>query len=130
MIDRATDAGKKYRIRALLFMSGYVAVNVAAIFGAFDDVRGAGAWALALVVAAPVVGHIWAFLVYIRDSDEFMRGVMAKRFIVAAGIAIALVSTWGFLEVYAHASHAPGFLVYPLFWLAMGLVSPLIRTSH
>jgi hypothetical protein len=121
---------RQYVIRTLLFMGGYVAVNLAAIFGAFDDVRGSGAVGLALTVSAPLAGHIWATLAYWRDSDEFVRGVMAKRFIVASGIAFVVASAWGFMETYAGAWHAPGFLIVALFWLTYGLISPFIRTSH
>jgi putative oxidoreductase len=121
---------RQYLIRTLLFMGGYTLVNLSAIFGAFDDVRGPGAVGLALTVSAPLAGHIWATLAYLRDSDEFVRGVMAKRFIVASGIAMALASAWGFMEIYAHAWHAPGSLFLPLFWAAFGAVSPFIRNSH
>lgn len=121
---------RQYIIRTLLFMGGYVAVNLAAIFGAFDDVRGGGAAALALVVTAPLIGHTWAALVYWRDSDEFVRGLMAKRFILAAGIAFCFASAWGFMETYADAWHAPGFLIFPLFWFTYGVISPFVRTSH
>lgn len=111
-------------------MTGYVAVNVAAILGAFDGIRPPGSYALALTAAAPLAGHIWATLAYMRDSDEFVRGLMAKRFIVASGIAMALFCGWGFMEIYAGAKHAPGSLIYPLFWAAYGAVTPFIRTSH
>ena len=121
---------RQYLIRSTLFMTGYVAVNVAAIFGAFDDATPRGAIALALVVAAPLAGHIWAVLAYMRDADEFMRGVMARRFIVGSGIAMTLACAWGFMESYAKVWHAPGWLIYPLFWLAYAAVSPFIRTSH
>jgi len=121
---------RQYVIRSTLFMTGYVAVNVAAIFGAFDDATPRGAIALALVVAAPLAGHIWAVLAYMRDADEFMRGVMARRFIVGSGIAMTLACAWGFMESYAKVWHAPGWLIYPLFWLAYAAVSPFIRTSH
>ena len=48
-----------------------------------------------------------------RDSDEFVRGVMAKRFIVGSGLAMALFCAWGFMETYAHVWHAPGWFIYP-----------------
>jgi hypothetical protein len=111
-------------------MSGYIAFNVAAIFGAFDNASPRGAVALALTVAAPLAGHIWAFLAYMRDSDEFVRGVMAKRFVVGSGIAMALFCAWGFMETYAHVWHAPGWFIYALFWLCYGVAGPFIRTSH
>lgn len=110
-------------------MSGYVAVNAAAIFGAFDDATPRGALALALVVSAPLAGQIWAMLAYMRDADEFMRGVMAKRFILGSGIAMVLFCAWGFLEVYGGVWHAPGSLLLPLFFAAYGAVSPFVRIS-
>lgn len=121
---------KRYLKRTWWFMSGYLALNGAALSGAFDDARGPGAWALGLLAAAPVAGQIWATLVLLNESDEFVRAITAKRFIAAAGLAIALFSGWGFLESYADAPHAPGWIIYPLFWLAFGLVTPFIRTSR
>jgi putative oxidoreductase len=121
---------RQYILRTWLFMSGYVAMNVAAILGAFDDASPRGAVGLALVTSAPLTGHIWAVLAYMRDSDEFLRGWMAKRFIVASGIAMALVSAWGFMETYAHVRHAPGWSVLILFWAAFGATRLFIRTSH
>ena len=111
-------------------MAGYVAINGGAIAGAFDDIRGPGAWALGLAVAAPVAGQIWATLALMRDSDEFVRALTAKRFILASGLAMAIFSAWGFVESYAHAPHVPGWAVYPLFWAAFGVVSPFVRTSR
>jgi putative oxidoreductase len=122
---------RQYVVRSLLFMSVYVAINQAAIFGTFDNnASPLGALALALIVSAPVAGHIWAVLAYMRDSDEFMRAWMAKRFIVASGISMALSCTWGFMESYAHAWHAPGYFNYVLFCMAYGPTRLFIRTSH
>jgi hypothetical protein len=42
---------------------------------------------------------------------------------------MALFSGWGFAESYAAASHAPGWLIYPLFWGVFGLVGPFVRSS-
>lgn len=123
-------AHKTYLIRTFAFMGGYVAVNAAAILGAFDDAAGWGARALGLAVAAPVAGQIWATLMLMRDSDEFVRGLTAKRFIIAAGLAMALFSGWGFMETYGDAPHAPGWIIYPLFWALYGIVSPFVRDSH
>src|SRR4051812_47794703 len=129
-LSHADLVRRQYHIRTYLFMGGYTAVNLAAIFGAFDNVRPRGALALALVVSAPLAGQIWAMLAYMRASDEFVRGLMAKRFIVASGLAMALFSAWGFMETYAHVWHAPGWLVLVLFYLCYGVTAPFIRTSH
>ena len=121
---------RRYVIRTSLFMTGYVLVNVAAILGAFDDASGPGAWALGLVVAAPVAGQIWATLALMQQSDEFVRALTARRFIIASGVSIALFCAWGFCESYADAPHAPGWLIYPLFWMVYGVASPLVRSTR
>jgi putative oxidoreductase len=121
---------KKYYIRTVLFMTGYVLVNLAAITGAFDDIKSPGSWFFALVVAAPIAGHLWALLVWMRDSDEFVRALAAKRFIFGTGITLALLSAWGFMEIYANAPHFPVAMIVPFFWLAWAGVSPFIQTSH
>ena len=123
-------ASRRYAIRTLAFMVGYAALSLAAIFGAFDDLRPPGAWLFGLVAAAPLAGQIWATLAFIHDSDEFVRALTAKRFIIASGLAMSLFSAWGFLESYAEAPHAEGWLIYPLFWAAYALVTPFVRTTR
>lgn len=124
-------AHKKYFIRTNCFMAGYVAVNVAAIFGAFDQIIGKPAGlALGIIVAAPIAGQVWATLSLINEADEFVRVLTAKRFILASGLAMALFSGWGFMESYGGAPHAPGWIVYILFWGLFGLVSPFVRDSR
>ena len=126
-----SPAHKRYVIRTVAFMSGYVAVNVAAILGAFDDIASpVAAWALALTVSAPVVGQIWATLSLMRESDEFVRAVVAKQFILASGLAMAVASVWGFGESYADAYHLPAWIIYPLFWACYGLIAPFVKSSN
>lgn len=127
---RGTAPYKKYVIRTMTFMGGYVAINVAAITGAFDDIGRTAGLALGLVVAAPVAGQIWATLALMSESDEFMRALMAEQFIVASGLAMAIASAWGFMESYGDAPHVPAWMIYPLFWALFGIVSPFIRTSR
>ena len=124
-------AHKRYVIRTNMFMAGYVAVNVAAITGAFDEIIGTSAGVvLGLCVAVPITGQLWATMSLMNESDEFVRALTAKRFIIASGLSMALFSAWGFGESYADAPHAPGWLIYPLFWAVFCVVSPFIRTSN
>lgn len=126
-----TDAAnRRYTLRTAAFMTGYAAINGMAITGAFDGLQGPGGWALALAVAAPIAGQIWATLALVREGDEFARAIAAKRIILAWGICMILFSTWGLLESYAGVAHAPGWLIYPLFWAAFGVISPFVRTSR
>ena len=127
-----TAAHRKYVIRTLAFMIPYMALCISMMASdAFDDVIGtSGAWLLAVVVSAPVIGQIWATLSLMRDSDEFVRAVTAKQFIVASGLAMAVATFWGFGETFAEAPHIPAWMIYPLFWAAFGIVSPFIRDSN
>ena len=123
-------AHRRYVTRTLAFMVPYALVNMAAITGAFDGRSGAGSWALGLVVAAPIAGQMWATLALMHDADEYVRALTAKRFILAAGTAMALFSAWGFVEEYAGAPHAPGFFIYILFWACYAVVSPFVRSTR
>lgn len=123
-------AGQRYRIRTVTSLGGYIAINGAAISGAFDDLTGPGKWGFALAVTAPVAAHIWATLRLMAESDEFIRALLAKRFVIASGLTMAIYTAWGFMESYAGAWHAPGWLVYGLFWAAYAVVSPFVRTSR
>lgn len=129
MPDPAAVA-RQYALRTALFMGAYVALNLAAISGAFDDLRPPGAWLFAAAAAAPVIGHIWSLLAYLRGADEFVRGLMARRLIVAIGITTAIASAWGQMEAYAGAAHFPLVLFYPLLWAAYGLTTPFIRSTR
>ena len=125
-----TSAAKAYTFRTVFFMLGYVVALVLAVGGALDTIGGVSGWVLAAAVAAPVAGQIWATLVFIRDSDEFVAGVTAKRFILAAGMTFALSVFWGFAEKFAEAPHIQGWWVYVVFWALMGLMPVFIRSSR
>ena len=128
--NQNTPAGRRYVIRTMAFMGGYVAVMLATIGGAFDTIQNTpAAWALALTVAAPIAGQIWATLSLMRESDEFVRALTAKQFIIAAGLAMAAAVFWGFGETFAGAPHLPAWLIYPLFWAFYGATAPFIRTT-
>lgn len=126
-----TMAARRYGRRTFAFMGSYAVLMVAVIGGVFDAVQGKPvAWLLALAAAAPIAGQIWALLSFMRDSDEFVRAVTAKQFIVGSGIAMAVFAAWGFGENFAGAPHLPGWLIIPLFWAAFGATAPFIRSSN
>ena len=127
-----TSAHRRYIIRTMAFSVPYVAICISMMTtDAFDQVMGTpAAWGLAAVLSAPVIGQIWATLELMRESDEFVRGVTAKQFIVAAGLAMAVATFWGFGESFAGAPHMQTWLIVPLFWAMYGIVSPFIKTSR
>ncbi len=130
LVEESDPVSQRYIIHTLTLMSLYVILNVAAIFGVVDHLSRMLTWVFALAVAFLVIGQIWATMVYMRDADEFLRGITARRFIAAAGITMAIYSTWGFLEVYAGAVSAPTCMIFGIFWGAFGAVSPFIRSTR
>lgn len=124
-----TPQAKIYIIRTMVFMGLYVLINAGAIAGLLDGLPAPARWGLTALVSLPIAGQIWATLVMIRDSDEFIGAFLARQFILAAGIAMALFSAWGFAESYAGAAHVPGWMIYPLFWACFALVAPFARKA-
>lgn len=127
-----TPAHRRYLLRTMAFTAPYVAICVAMMTtDAFDGLMGKpAAWVLAAAVSAPVIGQIWATLALMRESDEFVRGVTAKQFIVASGLTLAAAAFWGFGESFAGAPHLQTWLIVPVFWAMFGVVSPFIKTSR
>lgn len=124
-----TPALRRYILVTCLSMGFYVLLSMAAIAGALDGMSRAPRLGFAALVCLTIVIQIWATLIAMRDSDEFIRALMARRFIIAAGAAFAIMSAWGFAESYASAPHIAGWIVYPLFWALYGLVTPFVRNS-
>lgn len=127
----SSPAHRRYVVRTMAFMIPYVLICLTAIGGVFDEVIGKPAgWVLAAAVSAPVIGQIWATLALMRESDEFVRAVVAKQFILSAGAAMAVATLWGFGESFAGAPHLPAWLVYAVFWACYGAIAPFIRSSN
>ena len=115
----------------MMFMSRHGGGRVLRVFALASAIAlAAGGVALAVrAEAAPVAGQLWATLSLMRESDDYVRALVAKQFIVAAGLAMALATAWGFGESYAGAYHVPAWMIYPLFWACFGLIAPFMRGS-
>lgn len=130
-VDR-TPAARRYVFRTMAAMTPYVLICVAMmVTDLFDGLRNSPmAWGLALVMALPIVVQLWAMLAYMKESDEFMRALMARRFIVATGVTFAIAVFWGFADNFGAAPHLPVWLIVPVFYAAFGFVSPFVRSSN
>ncbi|NEX94226.1 hypothetical protein [Caulobacter sp. 17J65-9] len=108
---------------------------MAALFGVRAGVQagalsGPALYAMAAAPGLAVAAQLLVTLRFMAASDEFVRALTAKRFIVAATLTFAGFTTWGFLEDFAGLQHVPGWYVYPTFWVLMGVLTPFIRSSH
>ena len=121
---------RTYVVGTSLSMTAYAAAILLLSLTPDGLLGGPALYAAALLPSLAIAGQLWVTMSYMRRADEFVRGVMSKRFLAAAMLACIVATTWGFFETFAHARHLPGWLVYPVFWAMFGLTSPFIRTSH
>ncbi|GIU67905.1 hypothetical protein [Candidatus Phycosocius spiralis] len=122
-----TPQSKSYFARTMGFMGFYILLNIAAMAGLLDGVTLPGRWVFAGLLGLMIGGQIWATLVMIRDSDEFIGSFLARQFILASGLSMAIYCVWGFGESYAEAPHLPSWMIYLLFWLSFAITSPFAR---
>ncbi len=120
--------------RYVIGLSVTMALYVAALFASILLIRaqhpvGPYLWFLAVLPALPIGGTIIVFLRYIDEVDEYVRGVVLKRFIAATGLTLFICTAWGFLEENAGLHHFSLYLVYPLFWMMFGLSSAVYRKA-
>ncbi|CAN5283035.1 hypothetical protein BH10PSE4_BH10PSE4_46450 [soil metagenome] len=107
----------------------FLACVVAVAFGRRAGWPMAALVALALVPAITVALQFVAAYRLIAAQDEFVRALTVKRMVVAAALSITLATAWSVLELVC-LPHLPTWLIYPLFWGMLGLVTPMIRNAR
>jgi uncharacterized membrane protein len=58
----------------------------------------------------------------VEEEDEYKRFVRVQSFIWATGLAIAIMTVWGFLEDLAKVQPLPGMYPFFIFIVCVGLV--------
>ena len=86
--------------------------------------------AVALLLAASVAGQFYAAYRLVARQDEYVRGIIAKRMIAAAGLTITAAVLVGTAEQFLGLRDLPMWLVYPFFWGAFGMVTPFISDTR
>jgi hypothetical protein len=46
------------------------------------------------------------------------------------GLTLAIMTVWGFLEIYAAAPKLPSFWAFPIFCFGMGVAQPFIKRRY
>jgi putative oxidoreductase len=82
-----------------------------------------------LLPSLAIALQLWFAFKVLDRLDEYLRALLTKRFLIAGGLTMIVSTTWGFLETFARLPHVPCWFVYPLFWAAFGVATPLIRSS-
>ncbi len=126
--------GTRYTIGFLFWMSLYMAAIVFDGFyfnrHSFGIPQAPWLYVFAVMPALPIGGTIWVFLRFLDESDEFVRAIMTRRFIIATGLTLFISIAWGFLQNYAGVWRCDLYNVYMLFWISFGVVSPFVRSSQ
>jgi hypothetical protein len=127
-----SPAQKRYIARFMPAMAVYVAAIFAVswIFNHYEP-TGPAAWALALLPALPLLAIIVIMGVYLREEgDEFVRNTLVESMLWGLGMTLAIMTVWGFLEIYADAPKLPSFWAFPIFCFGMGLAQPFIKRRY
>ncbi|MBS0297398.1 MAG: hypothetical protein JSR45_13900 [Proteobacteria bacterium] len=127
-----STANRRYAFRAAVALIAYVAATVAVhTMVQSNPPEGGMKWALALAPAVPVLGLFGAVALYlVEETDEFARMVIARALIGAAGVSLVAATVWDSLVAYGDAPPMRPFLIVTLFFVAFGLIQPLVRLGY
>ena len=129
-MSRTQSPDGRYRKGTLWAMGYYVLAICAAVYVSDRELL-SGIWLYMLVTqpAAAIAIQLFVTLRYLREADEYVRALLAKRLIVASMLTFAIFTCWGFLETFAGVVHLPGWLSYATMWFCFGLSSLFIKDS-
>lgn len=128
----SSPATRRYLRRFIPTMIVYV-VAVMGVSWAFDSFQLTGpvAWALAALPALPILAVIVIMGLYLKEEgDEFVRNVLIEAILWGIGVTLAVMTVWGFLEIYAGAPKLPSFMAFPIWCGAMGVAQPFVKRRY
>jgi hypothetical protein len=130
MPKRFTASERRYLIRLAISMALYMALLYPVNWATHHGQMPAGPWlyAVAILPALPVLGAIWAMLRFlVEEEDEYKRFIRVQSFIWATGLAIAIMTVWGFLEDFAKVQPLPGMYPFFIFIICVGFVQGVVE---
>lgn len=120
----------RYRRGTFAAMAYYVvAITAATLVSDREILSGIWLYMLAAQPGAAIAIQLFVTLRYLRQADEFIRMLLAKRLIAASMVTFAILTVWGFLETFAEVDHLPGWWAYVMMWFFFGLSSVFIKDS-
>lgn len=124
-----SQAQRRMRRRSIPIMALYFA-----LFFLFDwlfyqhRVHGPATWLLAVLPALPLIGAIVLLGQYLREeTDEFRRAIVTEAMLWGIGLAMALTTAWGFIEMFIPGVHVPLLWVFPAFCVTFAVSKLLVR---
>ncbi|MEQ1753388.1 MAG: hypothetical protein ABL973_04580 [Micropepsaceae bacterium] len=90
----------------------------------------AAEWLRVALFALPVFGmHVLVFH-YLRRTDEFMRAIAAKNFILTTLIVLSTTMVYGIAQLVAEVPAVSMYWVAPVFWSVYVVLTFLVRGSR
>lgn len=128
----SNPAQKRYIARMLWAALLCIVFSLAAALGIrHGHVSGFPSYLLAVLPALPVAWTLIITGTYLNEEkDDFQRSVYIQAILCAIAATLAIVTAWGYMEDFGRAPHLRLAWVYPMFWIFVGLVSPLIRRRY
>ncbi|HEY1607018.1 MAG TPA: hypothetical protein VGF77_15630 [Allosphingosinicella sp.] len=78
--------------------------------------------ALAILPALPLIGVVWAFgRLLVEESDEYLRSLTVRQFMIATGFMLCATSIWGFLDAFGQVPHMPMYWAFILWCVGLGV---------
>jgi hypothetical protein len=125
-------AVRRYTFRFFAAMMLYCAFLFIAVWMfRHNHPSGVFAYALAILPSVPIIASIAVVGVYLaEEKDEFVRNLFIQSAVWGIGATLAATSVWGFLEFFVPVPHFDLYLVFPMFWVFVGISSAVVRLRY
>lgn len=118
-------ANRAYLRRFIPMMLLYVLVLFAVVW--LDDrvaPKGPLAALLAVLPALPLIGVVWALgRLLVEETDEYLRSLTVRQFMIATGFMLCVTSIWGFLDAFGAVPHVPMYWAFIIWCVGLGVGS-------
>ena len=119
-----------YRVFGTMVLNILFAV-VAALGIRFGHLRGIPAYLVAVLPALPIIAVIVAFGFFLQEEkDEFQRNLLVQALLGGIGGTLVATTVWGNLEAFVQIPHLQAIWIYPIFWLFVGLSTPVVLLRY
>ena len=115
--------------RSCWMSAGLVAVLAVAAAAAFSllHLKGLLAYPVAVLPALPILWMLFETGRYLAvEKDEFQRNLLVQCMLGGIGGTLVATTVWGNLEAFVHVPHLQSIWIYPIFWLFVGLSTPVV----
>jgi hypothetical protein len=123
---------RRYTYRFPMVMALYVVFLFFAVWTfKHHPPTGVLAWLLAILPSLPIIASLGVIGLYLtEEKDEFQRTVLVQSMLWSIGGTLVVTTVWGFLENFLHVIHFDLYLVFPLFWLFVGITTPILKARY